>query len=245
MTDEYDPGGTPAWSQEPWQPPDPAPDPASGVPDTWQQQAVPYWGAQSDIGVDPTDVVGRRVGAAIVDQIILLVPELVIFLGLMWQPLFGTGGLADQVGSATRSRSAAPPTLTGEFMSRYLLAIAAMWTVMFLYYFITERVLEGSPGKLMFGLRVVRGSGAAPISWGQSAGRNALRLLFDSSLIALIVILVSKGHRRVGDMAAHTLVIDKLYVGRFVELYPPSGTPPWEPFRPGQPYVTPPMPGTA
>lgn len=230
MTEPYDPAGAPTWEQAQMQPPPP--------------QAAPYWGPQSTVGVvDPTDIVGRRVGAAIIDMVILLVPQMLIFFALMWQPLFGPGGLVDQVDSASRSRSAAPPAMAGEFMSRYLLAVGAMWTVMFLYYFITERVFQGSPGKLMFGLRVTGATGAAPISWGQSAGRNALRLLFDSSFIALIVILVSKGHRRVGDMAAHTLVIDKRYVGRFAEIYPPAGVPPWEPARPGQPYVAPPMPG--
>lgn len=231
MTEPYDPTGAPTWEQAQ------APGPPS-------PQAAPYWGPQSAVGlVDPTDIVGRRVGAALVDMVILLVPQVLIFFALMWQPLFGPGGFVDQIDRASRSRAAAPPGMDGEFMSRYLLTVAAMWTVMFLYYFITERVFQGSPGKLMFGLRVTGSTGAAPISWGQSAGRNALRLLFDSNLIALIVILVSKGHRRVGDMAAHTLVIDKAYVGRFAEIYPPAGVPPWEPMRPGQPYVAPPMPG--
>lgn len=234
MEDAQEPAGTPTWSQETWQQPT--------VPG--QPRAAPYWGPQSGVGAfDPTDVVGRRVGAAIVDSIILIVPQLLIFFALMWQPIFGDGGLVDQVDRASRSRAAPPPAMTGEFMSRYLISIAVMWTVMFLYYFVTERTLQGSPGKLVFGLRVVGSTGAAPITWGQSAIRNALRLLFDSSLIALIVILVSKGHRRVGDMAAHTLVIDKTNVGRFVEIYPPAGIPPWEPARAGQPFVAPPMPG--
>lgn len=234
MTDAQEPGNLPNWSHDTWQ----QPVGPSGP------QAAPYWGPQSGAGVvDPTDVVGRRVGAAIVDSIILLGPQVLIFLTLMWQPIFGKGGLVDQVDQASRSRSAPPPEMNGAFMSRYLLSLAAMWTVMFLYYFITERTLQGSPGKLAFGLRVVGSTGAAPISWGQSAGRNALRLLFDSNLIALIVILVSKGHRRVGDMAAHTLVIDKANVGRFAEIYPPAGVPPWEPAQAGQPFVAPPMPG--
>ncbi|MBX7159117.1 MAG: RDD family protein [Acidimicrobiia bacterium] len=235
MTEPYDPAGAPTWHQGQWQ------------QQQLQQgpQAAPYWGPQSTTGtVDPTNIVGRRVGAAIVDQIILLIPETAVIVALMWGPVFGAGGLVDQVESTSRSR-AAGPAFDGAFMGRYLLSIAVVWTLMFLYYFITERVFHGSPGKLMFGLRVTGATGAVPITWGQSAIRNVLRVLFDASLIALIVILVSKGHRRVGDMAAHTLVIDKAWVGRFVEIYPPSGVPPWEPANSAQPYVAPPMPGAS
>lgn len=233
MTEPQTPGEGAAWTPGPWQQP-------TGAP----PQAAPYWGPQAGVGVvDPTNVVGRRVGAAIIDTVILAIPQALIFVTLMWQPLFGAGGFIDQIERASRSRSAPAPAMTGQFLMSYLLAIASMWAVMFLYYFITERVFEGSPGKLIFGLRVVGRTGVAPITWGQSAGRNALRLLFDSSFVALIVILVSKGHRRVGDMAAHTLVIDKGYVGRFAEIYPPAGIPPWEPATTSQPYVAPPMPG--
>jgi len=232
MTSPFDPPVGPYGHEAPQWPTAPGPYPVAGVP---------YWGPQATWApVDPTDCVGPRVAANVIDTVILIIPQIALMVGLLWGPLTEFF----QQASRRPARGASPPMLGANFWVLYFAAIGLTWLVQFTYYFISERVWQGSPGKLMLGLRVVRANGYAPISWGQSAGRNALRVLFDASWIALILVLVTKGHRRVGDMAAHTLVIRKEWVGRFAEIWPPSGFPPWEPSASGPAQmVVPPQPG--
>jgi len=78
------------------------------------------------------------------------------------------------------------------------------------YYTLFEILCNGqTPGKRLMGLRTVGGDGS-PIKPGASFLRNLLRFadgfLF-LYLIALIVMAVSPGFRRIGDWAADTLVI--------------------------------------
>jgi uncharacterized RDD family membrane protein YckC len=66
-----------------------------------------------------------------------------------------------------------------------------------------------SPGKLLLGLRVLRGNGS-PVNPGASFLRNLLRFA-DTFLflcpVALTSMLLSKGFRRLGDWTADTLVV--------------------------------------
>jgi uncharacterized RDD family membrane protein YckC len=181
------------------------------------------WGDVPGESVDPTACVGRRVAAAFVDMAITTLPFAVWFL-TDYLPK-----LVDEFGGATTTT----PFMVDLGQQSKLFAVQlAFGCGLFLYYFLTEKLLLGSPGKLVFGLRVVRNNGNIPITWAQSALRNVLRVLFDSSLIAFVFVLVTKGHRRVGDMAAKTLVIPREWVGHFPEVWPPEGIPPWDsPFR--------------
>ena len=66
-----------------------------------------------------------------------------------------------------------------------------------------------SPGKRFMGIRVVRGDGS-PVNPGASFLRNLLRFadtFMFLYLIAFICMLVSRGFRRIGDLAADTLVV--------------------------------------
>jgi uncharacterized RDD family membrane protein YckC len=66
-----------------------------------------------------------------------------------------------------------------------------------------------SPGKLLLGIRVIRGDGA-PVNPGASFLRNLLRFA-DTFLflcpVALISMLLSRGFRRLGDWTGGTLVV--------------------------------------
>ena len=98
--------------------------------------------------------------------------------------------------------------LEGGELAMILLVVAAYW------YFFTA-LLPGvsgySIGKAVVGLRVISQSD------GQQAGigANSVRWLLGfidfglCFLIGLITGLASKGHRRLGDMAARTLVVDR------------------------------------
>ena len=96
--------------------------------------------------------------------------------------------------------------------------------VSFAYYVVMQGLLGSTLGKLMVGLRVVRPDGSiANVGWA------ALRWLFffvDGPLTfficGLVTFLVSKGHRRVGDMIASTYVVSAAQVGHPVVLPAPA-----------------------
>lgn len=79
------------------------------------------------------------------------------------------------------------------------------------YYFLSEGLLSGTPGKLIFGLRVRRPSGE-PCTWLQVAIRTVLRVVevnpvLLGALPAGIAILVTKKRQRIGDLLAGTVVV--------------------------------------
>lgn len=81
--------------------------------------------------------------------------------------------------------------------------------LVFAYSVCLEKVAGGTLGKLMLGLRV-RTLAGQPISWGQSALRNVLRIV-DSLpflyLIGIILIATSDLNQRLGDRVAGTVVV--------------------------------------
>ena len=80
------------------------------------------------------------------------------------------------------------------------------FVVQFGYFIIYELAMRGqSVGKRLFSLRVIRDNGQ-PIGFAQSLVRGLLRSL-DIVYIGLFTILFSKKHKRLGDMAAGTIVI--------------------------------------
>ena len=92
------------------------------------------------------------------------------------------------------------------FLTFLLIQLAAEWS-----YFVLFDMLGGgrSLGKLVAGLRVVR-DGGLPITFRASAVRNLLRIvdyLPTSYLVGLTSMVVSPEGKRLGDMAAGTLVV--------------------------------------
>ena len=67
-----------------------------------------------------------------------------------------------------------------------------------------------TPGKFLCSSKVVTEAGA-PITLGQSAIRNSLRLIdgIFLYLVGLIIIAVDKNNQRLGDLVAKTMVIDE------------------------------------
>jgi uncharacterized RDD family membrane protein YckC len=100
------------------------------------------------------------------------------------------------------------------------LPIAVMTIVIFVltigYFIIFEVWWDGrSPGKRALGLRVIRDAGF-PIDWGSSIIRNLVRLI-EAALgfyaLSTVSVLLSKENKRLGDIAAGTIVIrDSGYV---------------------------------
>ncbi len=76
------------------------------------------------------------------------------------------------------------------------------------YYIIMEKLSGATLGKRAMGLKVVK-EGGEPLDWQASIVRNVMRLIdgFFFYLVAAIVVWISKRRQRLGDMAAHTIVV--------------------------------------
>jgi hypothetical protein len=174
---------------------------------------------------DPTAVVGRRVLATIVDGLVIVVPAAAVAaaeldlqyldedeIGVSVSTFCDTYDNQDSsyvcVHAGDRVYfSDQAPTLgapTGLLISLLMLVVLqglTGWTI----------------GKAITGIRAVREDGRAP-----GLGRAALRwllLIVDSfpwcvPLLGFILVVTNKGHRRVGDMAAHTFVVSKAAMGQ-------------------------------
>jgi uncharacterized RDD family membrane protein YckC len=81
--------------------------------------------------------------------------------------------------------------------------------IVVLYYMFLEDYLGQTVGKMLLGIEVVREDNGAAPGRGGATIRTLLRLIDGqfSYLVAFIAVLVSGKNQRLGDMAAHTLVV--------------------------------------
>ena len=91
------------------------------------------------------------------------------------------------------------------------IGLIATFAIVWGYYVLFEGLRDGqTPGKRMLGLRVVQDGGFS-VSFAASAIRNLVRVLdmqpFPTSLLGLLVAVVSGSGKRLGDMAAGTIVV--------------------------------------
>jgi hypothetical protein len=107
------------------------------------------------------------------------------------------------------------------------------------FYIVLQGLTGASPGKLLFGVRVVDQYGAR-CGIGKSLGRT-LMWAVDAApwlipLVGPITAFTSSGHRRVGDLAAGTYVVSSAAVGQPVMVAStgaPAGQQPWGAPAPG------------
>ena len=140
------------------------------------------------MGADPTDVVGRRVGAALADFVVLFL--LFLLLGVL-------------LGNADSGDGTASVRLEGV---DFLLWLVASLT----YYGVLEAIDGQTLGKRLLGIRVVADDGQTKASGRQIAIRTLLRLIDGIAFyaVALAVVLATGERRqRVGDLAAGTVVV--------------------------------------
>lgn len=189
---------------------------------------------------DPTAVMGRRVGAYVIDSLLSIV-VLVAILALT----------KDHVYTGAPSRACeilrnSPGGFSGqciELGSRVYTwkgaGFAAAYGLTGLVSLANLVVLQGmtgaSIGKMILGLRVVNAEGAA-CGVGRAFVRWLILIVLDGAcfLIGLLVAAFTHPHRRVGDMAAGTYVVELASVGR-----PIPGTQP----APAYAYAQPGAPG--
>lgn len=142
---------------------------------------------------------GSRFLALIVDQAIQILVLLAIF---------GSFFLAVSRAAAARQASPFADKLAGSLSVALLIAI--LFAVLFGYFIVFEALWNGqTPGKKLLGLRVVR-DGGYPIDFGASLIRNLIRIgeqLVGYYALAAISALLSPENKRLGDLAAGTIVV--------------------------------------
>lgn len=137
---------------------------------------------------------GSRFIATLIDMILIILLEIaVIFAMILVMRAFGESPLADR-------------------SSAWVIAIFGLvaWLFFWGYYVFFEILWNGqSPGKRWAGLRVIRADGT-PVTMSESFIRNLVRIvdfLPATYGIGVITMFIDKQSRRLGDMAAGTLVV--------------------------------------
>jgi uncharacterized RDD family membrane protein YckC len=176
---------------------------------------------------DPTAVMGRRYGAFFIDLAICLVAFSVLFFPFATErsaaeTLRLPGCHRSSISSSrvecdNRAVIQIDDTVYEANTGMFLL-LALLFT--FLYFAVVEGFFGGSLGKQMTGIRVVTAGGQRIGLW-----RSAVRwLLFAVDgplslfLCGIITSAVSRGHRRVGDMAADSYVVHRDDAGQPVTI---------------------------
>jgi uncharacterized RDD family membrane protein YckC len=151
---------------------------------------------QIDLAYDVAGL-GSRFLAALVDATIQ-----VLLFGLIWfVGAVGAGALIGLFGDDSESAVSAA-VVAGAVLGTF----ATLWG----YHVFFEMVWHGqTPGKRWLGLRVIK-EGGYPLGFVDSVIRNVVRLvdfLPFSYLIGAVVMFVDRRSRRLGDLAAGTLVV--------------------------------------
>lgn len=167
---------------------------------------------------DPTNVVGQRVGAFIIDLILLTIVNFAVFFAMAEKTseivlkedfdldttLYGNVTIGDDEYAL--------------YGGRWLAYIAIMCLVWFLYWVLLQGLTGWTPGKKLLGIRTVDENGRVA-----GIGRTFIRQILwiaDSFpwivpyLTGFILALVTKGHRRLGDLAAKTFVVKANALGQ-------------------------------
>ena len=164
------------------------------------QQEFGYRTPESLLLSQPLAGIGSRGLAAVVDTAIILVIMLALVFGAL-------------------ALDALSPSLSGvESLLIPLVVVASVVPVA--YYVVCEVSTAGrSPGKLIFGLRVVDLQGV-PVGVGDSLVRNLIRILDFLPLlygIGVVTMFAGGRSRRLGDLAAGTVVVHDHGVRRLAE----------------------------
>jgi uncharacterized RDD family membrane protein YckC len=143
---------------------------------------------------------GSRFFAVFIDLTIQIAVVVAAFLVLAW------------IGTSSGTGSAAPTGSIAKVASAILIALASLaaFLLFFGYFIFFEWRFGGqTPGKRALGIRVVR-DGGFPLDFTSAVVRNVVRILeFGLGFYALSAVstLLSPANRRLGDMAAGTIVV--------------------------------------
>lgn len=165
--------------------------------------------------VDPTAVMGRRYAAYIVDWILAsLVVGAVALLTVQYTEVPFAISCSDLRQSGLCFSSGSTTYLIDQSDLLWVYVASGIYTVV--VFWLLQGLTGATPGKALCGIRTVRADGRA-CGIGRAIVRNILLVV---DLIGCVVPLVgpitagvSRGHKRVGDLAAGTYVVAKQYKG--------------------------------
>jgi uncharacterized RDD family membrane protein YckC len=141
---------------------------------------------------------GSRFLAVFIDMAIQLGVAIAIVLLLAW------------IGSAAPERAvAAPVSKIGQAILTSIYVISSFMLLFGYFIFFEWRFNGRTPGKRVLGIRVLR-DGGFPVDFTASVVRNVVRI-FEVALgfyaVSAVVSLLSPENRRLGDLAAGTIVV--------------------------------------
>ena len=181
---------------------------------------------------DPTAVMGRRIGAVVIDGLVVLVPLTIIQTSQYQYIDKGSDQAATDY--CTQYTQGSSGTCVSFGSTAYFTDTNSAWPALLLFglpllmFVILQGLTGWTLGKLITGIRTVQEDGRVV-----GIPRALVRWLFwiiDSLpvlwLVGLITSLTTTGHRRVGDMVAKTFVVDKRAVGQPVRVPGLAGSPP-------------------
>ena len=144
--------------------------------------------------------VGSRLIAAFIDYMILVF----VYLAFSFGGSFALVALRGLFPNALGGEAALGPIFGYAAVGVAVLAGFFAWWG---YFVLFEVLWNGqTPGKRMLGLRVVV-AGGQPVNSTASLVRNVLRAIDLPMLIGVVVMLIDRSSRRLGDLAAGSLVI--------------------------------------
>lgn len=200
--------------------------------------------------LDPTNVMGRRIGAWFIDVIVPSIAAVVIgYIVFISAATKFSGVPSDYCTIQPRPVASACIQIGNDAYVGTRDDARAAFTVGGLIYlvgalnlFVVQGITGATVGKHIVGLRVVKADGSLA-GFGANAGRTLMLIVdqFFCALVGLITALVTHPHRRVGDMAAGTYVVAKPSVGTPIAVqmgtppYPQPWTPPSQPTGWGPP----------
>lgn len=165
---------------------------------------------------DPTKVMWKRTCAHLIDFMFTWIISVVAFLAISERrnKLLGPLCANDDAPFLCVEAGDSVYYADGASAVGVSLVIVGYWTF-------TQMVLQGisggTPGKLILGLRVIDKTTGNLAGFKKAAVRSIMWVIdampFLFPLVGLITGFSSSGHRRVGDMAAGTLVVHKSSVG--------------------------------
>lgn len=198
---------------------------------------------------------GRRIAAFVIDALIATVVAIIMFLSAA-ESYEGFGAVPDACETfedanyvCFDSEEDIIAIKEGD-VRNVLLVYVGIWAANTI---VLQGLTGGTIGKLLLGLRVVDASGRRA-GFGRIVVRSLMLVVdyFACFLIGLITALVSKGHRRVGDMVAGTYVVSATDLDHPLEFataappgqWAPPPTPGWSPpgSEPSPPPSWPPPP---
>ena len=172
--------------------------------------------------MQPTKVVGRRVGALLIDTLILWIFNFIVFFALAKKE-------EDVIEGLSEGEYDLDTTLYGGFEiggdeynivgGDFAIYLLITGIVGILYWMILPGLTGWTVGKLATGIRVVKDDGTLPAGIGKNVGRQLMWIAdafpyFIPYLTGFIVALTNDRNKRVGDMVAGTLVVRADAVGQ-------------------------------